>query len=116
MSVNLYKIWNRDLRNDFRSSNADTIDREIESNHPSQYCKLTIVMFPSDRIVYRVCARARAYVCLTLWGSTLRLTRPGKNPRTDLVVDIKMQVVRACAPFARPDISVLWPTALCVPQ
>lgn len=80
-------------------------------NHTLQYCKLKIIMLPSNRTVYMytcvdyVCARA--CVCLTLRGPTLRLTRPGKNPRTDLVVDIKMQVVRACAPFAWPDISVL---------
>lgn len=84
-------------------------------NRTLQYCKLKIIMLPSNRTVYMytcvdyVCVRARAYVCvcLTLRGPTLRLTRPGKNPRTDLVVDIKMQVVRACAPFAWPDISVL---------
>lgn len=40
-----------------------------------------------------------------------------KNLCADPVADIKMQVVRACAPlFIRLDIGVLWATALCVPQ
>lgn len=47
----------------------------------------------------------------------LSLEREKKNLCADPIADIKMQVVRACAPlFIRLDIGVLWATALCVPQ
>jgi len=43
--------------------------------------------------------------------------KKNKNLCTDLVADIKMQVVRARArSLARADVGVLWPTALCVPR
>jgi len=106
MSANLYK--DTDSRFAQGISNAGTISGWFEL---LRYCRL---LAAGNRDVARHRPLSLSFSLLPSLSLSLSIWE--KNLCADPVADIKMQVVRACAPlFIRLDIGVLWATALCVP-